>query len=374
VITIDTVLLKIASRCNLDCTYCYVYQMGNDGWKSQPKKMDGQTLTVIAQQLAKLASSQKRGFSVVFHGGEPLLVGADRFERMCRTLRQILPEECALHLQTNGMLLSEAILQACFLYDVGISISVDGPREVHDASRVDRRGRGSHERVLEGVRRLVCHPHGATLFTGVLAVVDIESDPVEVYEFLKSTGAPSIDFLYRDGNHDVLPIGKATRLSIEYGEWMARLLDYYLDDQAPTPIRFLDDMIKILIGGIGRKEGVGLNDYGIIVFETDGTITKNDTLKSVSASADQFDARPSALNCDLTSFVNSSIFNEYHQSQRPASSICKKCSYLNVCGGGMPSHRFSTENGLSNPTVFCADQQYLIERIKWHVSQRKAVA
>jgi len=348
--------------------------MGNDGWKSQPKKMGEQTLEVISKQLAKLASTQKRAFSVVFHGGEPLLVGADRFEHMCRTLRQTLPEECALHLQTNGMLLSETILETCFLYDVGISISIDGPMQVHDASRVDRRGRGSHNRVLEGIRRLVRHPHGATLFTGVLAVVDIESDPIEVYEFLKSTGAPSIDFLYRDGNYDVLPIGKATHLSIEYGKWMAQLLDYYLDDQAPTPIRFLDDMIKILIGGIGRKEGIGLNDYGILVFETDGTITKNDTLKSLSASADQFDARPSVFNCNLTDFVNSSEFFEYHQSQRPASSICKECSHLRVCGGGMPSHRFSMEHGLSNPTVFCADQQHLIERIKWHISRRRVAA
>lgn len=348
--------------------------MGNDRWKSQPKKMEEQTLTVIANQLTKLANTQKRPFSVVFHGGEPLLVGADRFKNICRILRQILPQECALHLQTNGTLLSENILQTCFLYDVGISISVDGPVPIHDASRVDRRGRGSHDRVLEGIRRLLCHPRGAGLFTGVLAVVDVRSNPIEVYEFLKSTGAPSIDFLYRDGNHDVLPPGKDTLLSTEYGEWMVQLLDYYLDDQAPTPIRFLDDMIKILIGGVGRKEGIGLNDYGILVFETDGSITKNDTLKSISKSADQFNANPSALNCNLTDFVSSNEFLEYHQLQHPASSICKACSYLRVCGGGMPSHRFSKERGMSNPTVFCTDQQYLIERIKWQLSRRAVAA
>jgi uncharacterized protein len=332
------------------------------------------TVASIASQLAALARAQQQPFSVVFHGGEPLLIGADGFERTCRILRAMLPVDCSLHLQTNGILLSESILRVCFLYDVGISISIDGPIEIHDANRVDVRGRGSHDRVLEGIRRVVSHPHGANLFTGVLAVVDIKSDPIRVYEFLKSTGAPSIDFLYRDGNHEVLPLGKANHLSMEYGEWMGRLLDHYLDDRTPTPIRFLDDMIRILIGGVGRKEGVGTSEYGILVIETEGTIAKNDTLKSISKSADQFDLRRSVATCNLTDFVNSIEFLDYHQSQRPSSTICQKCPYLSVCGGGMPSHRFSKEKGLSNPTVFCADQQHLIERIKWHISRRNVAA
>ena len=36
-IAIDTVLVKLASRCNLDCDYCYVYRMGDDAWRLQPK-------------------------------------------------------------------------------------------------------------------------------------------------------------------------------------------------------------------------------------------------------------------------------------------------------------------------------------------------
>ena len=208
----------------------------------------------------------------------------------------------------------------------------------------------------------------------MLAVVDVRTDPIDIYEFLKTTGAPSIDFLYRDGNHDVLPLGKAAVLSTEYGEWMGRLLDYYLDDRYPIPIRVLDDMIRILIGGVGRKEGVGLNDYGILVFETDGAITKNDTLKSASASADQFNGSPSAFNCSLSDFVSSNGFLEYHQSQYPASTICKTCSYLSVCGGGMPAHRFSKERGLANPSVFCADQRNLIDRMRWQIARRAVAA
>lgn len=373
-VAIDTVLMKIASRCNLDCMYCYVYRMGNDRWKSQPKIMCGATVKAIALQLSSLARVQRRPFSVVFHGGEPLLVGPSRFENICQTLRQVLPSGCSLHLQTNAVLLSERVLQTCSSYDVGISISLDGPIKVHNSSRVDHRGRGSHDRVLAGIRRLIDHPNGDKLFTGVLAVIDVKSDPIEVYRFLKSTEAPSIDFLYRDGNHDCLPQGKARSLSTEYGEWLGKLLDFYLDDKNPTPIRVLDDMLRILIGGAGRKEGVGLTDYGILVFETDGTITKNDTLKSASLDADQFSSLHSVWNCTLSDFVMSDEFFEYHLSQRPSSSDCKTCLNLSVCGGGMPSHRFSKERGLMNPSVFCADQCYLIDRMRWQLSRRMAVA
>src|SRR5882672_9388635 len=104
---INTVLLKIASRCNLDCNYCYVYRMGDDGWREQPKKMTVETASIVAHQLAKLASVQERSFSVVLHGGEPLLVGAVHLSKICRALRAAIPKGCSLSVQTNGLLLSE---------------------------------------------------------------------------------------------------------------------------------------------------------------------------------------------------------------------------------------------------------------------------
>src|SRR4051812_39548977 len=109
---IDTVLLKLASRCNLDCNYCYVYRMGDDGWRGQPKRMTVETVTIVAHQLAKLASAQERNFSVVFHGGEPLLVGPTHLSKISRTLRAALPIGCSLSVQTNGLLLSDEVLAA----------------------------------------------------------------------------------------------------------------------------------------------------------------------------------------------------------------------------------------------------------------------
>lgn len=373
-IQVDTVLLKLASRCNLDCGYCYVYRMGDNAWRTQPKRMAPFVVAAVADTLGNLAAAQGRGFSVVFHGGEPLLVGAARFGEICRTLKQALPADATLHVQTNGVLLTDEILSICAAQDVGISISLDGPAAMHDRHRPDHRGIGSHSRVMAAIDRLRAHPAGLSLFTGVLAVVDLQSDPGAVYAFLKSTGAPSIDFLFRDGNHDALPVGKASLVSTEYGNWMGRLLDAYLADPKPTRIRVLDDMLKLLLGGKGRKEGIGLDAYGILVIDTDGSVNKNDTLKSAGNGADRFGAGWSVLTHDLREVVASPEFAGYHHAQRPAAPACLTCPDLKVCGGGMPAHRWSAENGFSNPSVFCADQRHLIDLMRRYLARHRLAA
>jgi uncharacterized protein len=357
------VLVKLASRCNLDCDYCYVYRMGDEAWRSQPKRIAPATLTALARQLANLVLAQARPVSVVFHGGEPLLVGADRFAGACETLRSALGQASGLHLQTNGVLLTDEIVEICARYDVGISISIDGPATVHDRHRGDRRGLGSHAKVVEGIARVTSHPAGATLLSGLLAVIDLETNPVEVYEFLKSLGPPSVDFLYRDGNHYELPAGKKSFESTEYGRWMVALFQHYLADPDPIRIRVLDDMLRLMLGGRSRKEGVGTTEYGILVVDTDGSLAKNDTLKS-ARSGDRFVRPPSILRDDLVAFVRSADFEAYHAEQRPLSAACLACQELAVCGGGMPTHRWSADRGLDNPSVFCADQKLLIARMR----------
>ena len=116
---IDTVLLKVASRCNLDCSYCYVYHMGDDGWRYQPKLMPDAVQAAIVRQLADLYASQQHRLHVVLHGGEPLLIGPARMRKLCNALRSALPTPCEVHVQTNGLLLTEAFIDVFVEYDVG---------------------------------------------------------------------------------------------------------------------------------------------------------------------------------------------------------------------------------------------------------------
>jgi uncharacterized protein len=372
--SIDTVLVKTASRCNLDCSYCYVYHMADDGWRSQPKRLSEESIDRIVDGLAGLARVQEVPFSVVLHGGEPLLLGRERITRLLTALRERLGPRYGLHVQTNGLLLDSAYLDLFDANDVGVSISFDGPVAVHDANRFDRRGAGSHGRVAAAIERVRSHPGGTRMLTGVLAVVDPTSDPVEVYEALKATGAPGFDLLYRDGNHDDRPPGKEGFETTEYGAWMCRMLDHYLADPNPPRIRLLDDLMRLVMGAPGNKEGVGVTDFGIIVIETDATVTKNDTLKVAHRGADRFSSPQSLHDRSLVDIVEGWEFEEYQALQRPTAEICLSCPELSVCGAGMPAHRWSAERDYHNPTIYCEDQKLLIAHIRHHIAAFQAAA
>jgi len=340
--------------------------MGDESWRNMPKRMSLATEVVVAEELAGLQRAQGRPFSVVLHGGEPLLLGAARLQGMLQRLRQALGPVCGISIQTNGVLISDAILDICTDQNVTLSVSLDGPAAVHDRLRVDLRGRATHALVVKGIEALKRHPARTQLFSGVLAVVDPQSSPEDVYEYFKGLGVPSVDFLYRDGNHTDLPHGKTSPSSTEYGRWITTILDLYIADREPFRIRMLDDMMKLLLGGLGVKEGVGLTDYGILVIDTDGSLKKNDTLKS-SPLGDRFDTAWKIGDRSLVDIASSPVFQNYHLAQRPTSMICVKCPLLKICGGGMLTHRFKDESGYNNPTVFCADQQMLIARMREHI-------
>ena len=361
---IDTVLLKVASRCNIDCSYCYVYHMGDLGWLRQPKMMSSQTCVAVGNALNELACGSGYQFAVVLHGGEPLLLGKDGLAFVLTTLRRSLPHTCAIGIQTNGTLITNDILDLCENNNVTISVSLDGPRHIHDRNRVGFDSRGTYDSVMEGLQRLRSHPAGHNIFSGLLTVIDPSSDPTEIYSFFKELNAPSLDFIYRDGNHSRLPPGKTSPSSTEYGQWMVRLFETYVEDETPIRIRILDDLVKLVLGGAGTKEGVGLTDYKMLVIDADGSITKNDTLKSSYNGADRFNEPWSVHTHRLRDFIESADFSESIAMQRPSNPTCIACPELSVCGGGMALHRWSDDNGYDNVSVYCADQQLLIYRIR----------
>lgn len=134
-IEIDTVLVKVASRCNINCTYCYVYNMGDSGWAEMPNHISQETTLAVAKSLDELTQIQTRPFAVILHGGEPLLLGAKKLDRVLSELRSVVPSACSFGLQTNGILITDEILDVCFKYKTTISVSIDGPKHVHDRAR-----------------------------------------------------------------------------------------------------------------------------------------------------------------------------------------------------------------------------------------------
>lgn len=371
-IEIDTVLIKVASRCNINCAYCYVYNMGDRGWADMPNQISVETTEAVSKALCELTHIQTRTFAVVLHGGEPLLLGPKELDRVLSALRRAVPSEVSFGLQTNGILITEDILDVCSEHRTTISVSIDGPKHIHDRGRVGHDGQGTYDRVLGGINKLREHRNSAFLFSGLLAVIDPKSDPGEIYQFFKTLDPPGVDFLYRDGNHTRLPEGKESLRTTEYGQWLARLVDIYLFDQDPLPIRFIDDLIRLILGGKGTKDGAGLTDFGILVIDADGSITKNDTLKSSFNGADRFVQKWSVHHNNLQEILNSEEFAESHALQRPTSKTCLACPELRVCGGGMTLHRWRDVNEYDNASVYCADQLLVIKHLRNQVTAIQA--
>ena len=321
-------------------------------------------MDAVARAFGNLVSEQKRGFSVVLHGGEPLLLGYKRLRYFLSNLRVSLPTHYPISIQTNGILITKEILDLCSEFHTSIAVSIDGPELIHDRFRKDHKGKGTFLKVTSGIKKLQSHSDSEFLYAGILAVLDTESDPREVYKFFKELNPPSIDFLYRDGNHTNLPPGKSSVDSIEYGSWMVGLLDSYLEDPNPIPIRVLDDMLKVILGGKVSKEGIGLTDFGIVIIDTDGSITKNDTLKSAFNGADRFGKTWTIQRQNLTKLVATPEFFKYYNMQKPNSPKCIECPEIDICGGGMIVHRWKEDSEYDNPSIFCADQLHLIRNMR----------
>jgi uncharacterized protein len=363
-IPVDTILLKTASRCNIACSYCYVYQLGDQGWRRQPPTMSQSTIEATVRRLDELRQAQDRNFAVVLHGGEPLLLGEALMARLLTGLRAHLPSGCTLSVQTNGTLVTDRRLDILADVEATVSVSLDGPARINDSRRVGFDQGGTFEATLRGIRRLQRHPATERLFSGTLSVVDPSTDPSEVYWFLRRLGVPGMNFLLPDGNHSRLPPGKAGFNSREAGAWLAGLFDVYMSDPDPVPVRALDDLVKLLLGGSATKEGMGRDLNAILIVDTDGTITKNDTLKSTFDGADRYGELWSVHSHSLQEIARTAAFREHVEMQHPTARECLGCPELSVCGGGMPLYRWSDGRAFDNPSVYCSDHLFLISRVR----------
>ena len=213
---------------------------------------------------------------------------------------------------------------------------------------------------MRGLHLLASHSERGFLFAGTLSVIQPSVAPERVYRFLKKIRTPSMDFLLQDGNHDRLPPGKACFDSTEYGVWLIGLFDSYLADPTPVPVRVFDDMIKLCLGGMSRKEGLGEEQHGILIIETDGEIRKNDTLRASFDGADRFSARWNVADTSLADVLASPEYIAYTGMQPPTCAQCRRCSLLSVCGGGMPLYRWDSARGYDNPSVYCRDHAAVI--------------
>ncbi len=112
----------------------------------------------VFSNVYRMIGEHARRFSLpavdlVFHGGEPLLLGHGQLAEYARLARESLAPitKVRLGMQTNGMLLDDEFLRICDRWDIRIGVSVDGSEDGHDRHQRDRRGIGSYRWVAAGL-------------------------------------------------------------------------------------------------------------------------------------------------------------------------------------------------------------------------------
>jgi len=359
-----TFLLKIASRCNINCDYCYVYNQADDGWKRQPKLMSRETIELATRRIHDhLVANSKNDCSLVFHGGEPLIGGLKHLEMLVDVIRRNLVDHdigVTLGIQSNGMLFTPQIGAFCRRHGISLGVSLDGPAEVNDRHRVDLRGRPTSGR-LEPRLRLLANEF-PDIFSGLLCVVDPCSDPVEVYRHLVSYRPKSIDFLLPLNDHDrPRPALEFEASESPYGDWLARIYDLWVKQDGATSIRYFRSIMNMWLGRPTLVESIGLLPVDLVVIETNGDIEAVDSLKAVYNGA-------AALGFNLQRHSFNEVARHAGVLARQSGvadlcATCKQCAIVDVCGGGYIPHRYSAKNGFDNPSIYCRDLTLIIEHI-----------
>jgi uncharacterized protein len=358
-------ILKVHSRCDLSCRYCYMYEMADQSWRSRPKRMSRQTVNDTCARIAKhVRANSLTSIQLVLHGGEPLLAGSELIRYIVTSARAAVPATCdvKVSLQTNGVLLSAAYLKLFDELDIHVGVSLDGDADAHNRHRRRANGEGSHAAVIRGLEELTSAPF-RHLFNGLLCTIDPRNSPVATYEALARFGPPVIDFLLPHGNWLAPPPGRLPRSSeTPYGDWLAAVFDrWYSEPVERTTVRMFSEIMKMLMGAASTVETLGLSPVGIIVIETDGSIDQGDSLKSAYQGAPDTGLHVSRDSFDAALRHPSVVARQI--GERALSATCCSCRLRRVCGGGLYAHRFHPESGFKNPSVYCPDLQRIITHI-----------
>lgn len=356
---IDTVILKVVAPCNLNCSYCYEYNMGDDSWKYKPKRISDEMTEIICNEIQRyIKQNNLKSFLVTLHGGEPLMLSEKNLENLLSKINKINVEELKIGMQTNATLVNKNKIKILNKYKVNIGVSIDGDEKANKY-RVDHKGNTSHDRTVKGIELI---KKEANFFSGFLSVVNLNSEPSEVLDFLSKYNPYQIDLLQPFANYNNPPVPSKTKY--KFADWMIKAFSYWNSNKemSKIKIRYFEDAIFSIINNESRSDWFGLKPPGYVIIATDGNYEGLDTLKVADESV-----RVSEKNVTNSS-IDDFIMTETNKIRLGGLSMlpddCKECSIKNWCSGGYLPTRYSSENGYNNRSYYCSD----LKKIFYHIN------
>lgn len=361
------------SVCNIDCTYCFylekeaLYPERNTRWQ-----MSDETLERYICQHIDAQSGDNVTFA--WQGGEPTMMGLAFFRRVIALCDKYANGKKITHaLQTNGILLNDAWARFFAEHRFLIGLSIDGPAPLHNQYRVNRAGKGTHDRVMAAMALLKAHHVEFNTLT-VVGKHNVEHAR-EVYEFLVAAGSryiqfiPLVERLSNDASSAlqlVLPGESAARLapwtvpSWQFGDFLRQIFDVW--------VRRDVERVSVQMFDVAMAAWTGQPPVLCVHSATCGH-------------AFALESNGDLYNCDHFVYpehklgnIHQQTIHELNHSERAIAfgeakettltADCRRCEFRPVCHGGCPKHRFAVSpNGHPGHNYLCAGYKHFFKHI-----------
>lgn len=358
-----TMLKPAGSACNLDCSYCYYLDKAIQ-YGGRQAVMSEEMLERYVRQY--IEANDVDTVTFCWHGGEPTLLGTDYYRKALEFQRKYADGRTIENtIQTNGTLIDEKWCRFFAENRFLVGISLDGPKDVHDAFRHYKAGKPTFDRVMESVRMF--RRFGVEFNT--LSVVNKlgQKRGLEVYRFFRDiVGSRYMQFLpavehvvRRPDRHRPVIVSPGTpgaglapwSVSAEgYGRFLCDIFDEWVrHDVGSTYVQMFDSTLAQWCGLPPGVCALAETCGDALVVEHNGDVY----------SCDHF-VYPEYLLGNISTSSLREIYDSHKRirfgldKRNALPAECLRCDFFFACHGECPKHRFATAADGSRKNTLCA--------------------
>ena len=354
----------IGPICNLDCRYCFYLEKEKLYPNERQWRMSDEVLEEYIRQYIQDQPMPEINFA--WQGGEPTLLGVEFFRKVVRLQQKHAGDKKISNaLQTNGTLLNDEWCKFLAAHKFLIGLSIDGPRELHDQYRVDKRQKPTFDAVMRGLELLRKHKVDFNTLTVVNRANS--QQPLEVYRFLKEIGSeflqfiplverqvPGFDFVEPpEPGQPADPQEPLTDWNVEagqYGHFLCTIFDEWVrKDVGKVFVQLFDAALGNWMG-LGSSLCVFAEKCGIaLALEHNGDIYSCDHYVYPKYRLGNI------TNQTLGEMVHSKRQTKFGNDKLDSlPQYCRKCGVRFACNGECPKHRFiKTPDGKDGLNYLC---------------------
>jgi len=349
---LELLVLQPTPFCNINCSYCYLPD------RQSTRRMSLETLDrafawVFASGLVR------EPFTLLWHAGEPLVVPVSFYEDALVLLDTHNRSGVTVFqsFQTNGTLLDLAWCDYIRKHGVHLGVSVDGPDYLHDKHRRTRQGKGTLDRVLQGIQLLNEQQIPFRVITVLTA--DSLQYPDELFDFYQSHQITDVAFNVEEieGPHTSSSL-LGFQMRERFQRFFARFVDLACSAASPLAVREFETSRGALLGvryGPGERTQEN-KPWAIVNVDCEGNFsTYSPELLGLSSSRYGNFALGNVVRDRLEDVIASERFQLLEAEIAQGVQSCREsCPYFAFCGGGPPANKYF-ENGTfaSTETLFC---------------------